>query len=601
MSTVVWHTKLARTLVQSALFKAKKRTILWQYKPPVQSSFSACCQLGRQQECLTTNESDRRMEKLLNRNAIRPAATWLSATGRDVNIDQILRQLPRIDDDVAEAYPALTKTLTSAVFLVTPGLAHLFDGNNEFFKTAMNQIFQGAKEPFQKQFRRYALVAIVDAVPAISLEPENEKSQMHGYEGLGVCLLPTPRTVEANGEASSDIPIINLVMHIRRANGNPTRTFTYSAPVANTLFVNGHKHTMSRSDWDSFDGAPYLMTNRQELTELDVPLYRSNISEFVHPRFVAKLEELTEPCIIVSSMGNIVRQLQTQAGEIISASSELEKIIPPLVKKKDEVNAGMQLDIFALVYPQTSSIPTKRSKNAPTAPADTTNTQDVHKLLLNKARFHKVTSGGGGWGKKAGLLSLEPGIELRQSSQQEDSLFAASLFELDEVEMPRSEVLCPPGHIIQFLAKWTDTNNNIEDAVRIEKLTAPVKWSNDDYFQPLAVQKFSVGTVRLPETVAHSHSTTAGTDRLVFCPNQFGFLASSGMSFSLFGRKSSDTKPLQSQAEKLGQDDKNLEQSQEDRRGSPMHSTLVQVPNSYIVNVARAGGRLRIEDGEDDL
>ncbi|PWW78204.1 hypothetical protein C7212DRAFT_358227 [Tuber magnatum] len=102
------------------------------------------------------------------------------------------------------------------------------------------------------------------------------------------------------------------------------------------------------------------------------------------------LKQLTFPRRIEAGMGNILKQTSSETGTPQGASRELEKAvlnyIPP------SLSGG--LSIFARLTPHS---PTAH-ENLFTAPG---------------ARIHRVLSGGGGWGSKAGLLSLDPQSETR--------------------------------------------------------------------------------------------------------------------------------------------------------------------------------------------
>lgn len=104
------------------------------------------------------------------------------------------------------------------------------------------------------------------------------------------------------------------------------------------------------------------------------------------PRAMLPLRKLTEPRKITSAMGNILRTISTPAGEI-GASRELESVV------NDAVGEGSPRGtVFARVTKSTPS-------------------SDESVDLMFSApgiRLHRVLSGGGGWGAKSGLLSLDP-------------------------------------------------------------------------------------------------------------------------------------------------------------------------------------------------
>jgi hypothetical protein len=100
-------------------------------------------------------------------------------------------------------------------------------------------------------------------------------------------------------------------------------------------------------------------------------------------------------------MGNILRRISKPAdGESnkpIPAASELEKDLPKYAE--DNNLTGQRLSVWALVEPPHAADETKTSLSS----------QDYVTSAIQKgSRIHRVISGGGGWGKKQGLLSLDP-------------------------------------------------------------------------------------------------------------------------------------------------------------------------------------------------
>lgn len=104
------------------------------------------------------------------------------------------------------------------------------------------------------------------------------------------------------------------------------------------------------------------------------------------------LTPLTKPRKIAEGMGNILRAIEGPedgAGE--GASLELESAVDKYLQSlPEDADTPERVDVFARLTTQEPS-------------------PDVTELLLYPgARMHRVLSGGGGWGSKAGLLSLDP-------------------------------------------------------------------------------------------------------------------------------------------------------------------------------------------------
>jgi hypothetical protein len=102
------------------------------------------------------------------------------------------------------------------------------------------------------------------------------------------------------------------------------------------------------------------------------------------------LKPLTKPRKIAEGFGNILKAIH-QAEGAQGASRELESAVDKYLENLPEgVDTPERVAVFARLTMQ---------EPAP----------DVKELLLYPgARLHRILSGGGGWGNKAGLLSLDP-------------------------------------------------------------------------------------------------------------------------------------------------------------------------------------------------
>ena len=127
-------------------------------------------------------------------------------------------------------------------------------------------------------------------------------------------------------------------------------------------------------------------------------------------------------------MGNIIRRVVDTDGKSIQASSELENVVPRFFSSRNQ--PAQATVAWALVIPKNlkQKISTRteellaslRAEDGPNS-TDSEHTWErlwrsdppvwntlVSQALSEGARLHRVLSGGGGWGKKAGLLSLDP-------------------------------------------------------------------------------------------------------------------------------------------------------------------------------------------------
>ncbi|KAI5840548.1 hypothetical protein DFP73DRAFT_612122 [Morchella snyderi] len=148
------------------------------------------------------------------------------------------------------------------------------------------------------------------------------------------------------------------------------------------------------------------------------------------------LKALTPPRRIAAGLGNILKQLDHDgAGAAVGASRELEKAVAEYVGAQD-ANAG-GVSVFARL-----------------TPGDPTGGGYVE-FLAPGVRVHRVLSGGGGWGSKAGLLSLDPQGEADVGSFAEgfeNSVFNAVGQPGAEGEGKKPTGIVTAGEWVQFFA-----------------------------------------------------------------------------------------------------------------------------------------------------
>ncbi|KAL7270866.1 hypothetical protein RUND412_006411 [Rhizina undulata] len=251
--------------------------------------------------------------------------------------------------------------------------------------------------------------------------------------------------------------ISDSVLPIKLPMGQETKSITLSLPssrltipLANTVFQTGTVSTLThiaakekevfvqveaaeglseqeveefahaqediREAWDELGELMKLVGQRAGLAEnietpssqsheagtVTVTLFPEAIGETMKIETHIPLKPLTQPRKIAGGMGNILKTLSSSIDPSKSdgASRELEKLVPAYIDSLPLANRPEKVDIFARLTPHEPA-PTKEL------------------LLQPGARIHRILSGGGGWGNKAGLLSLDP------QGESEVSAFAA--------------------------------------------------------------------------------------------------------------------------------------------------------------------------------
>lgn len=120
-------------------------------------------------------------------------------------------------------------------------------------------------------------------------------------------------------------------------------------------------------------------------------------------RITLPLVPVTPARRIVAGLGNILRQVDVD-GRPTPASKELEEAIPLLLARRANKRAAV-VGVWAVVYP-----------SEPVA------TGDVEAVLARGGHVRKVLSGGGGWGAKQGLLSLDPETRFTAGAGEEEDV-----------------------------------------------------------------------------------------------------------------------------------------------------------------------------------
>ncbi|KAL6166688.1 hypothetical protein ACJQWK_08030 [Exserohilum turcicum] len=332
---------------------------------------------------------------------------------------------------------ALRKTFT--VFFVTPSYAHFLLDDDSFLHDALLRIYGGVTDAADLSI--HALCAVVDKVPAPrpwkshSFEDEVSWRRVQppiagaGFEGIAYVSLRPGASVSPSGSLSpSENGAIDFITADYFSDG-AAHLDTLRLPLANTVFQTGTPTTMFQSTWQTH-GTPGKLTllaktnTSHHAIRLDhTPYSLHDTSALNIPLFPLTLPRVVEGC-----MGNIIRRVLDADGNSVQASSELEDAVPRFFAARGRPSQATVA--WALVIPSSlkdkvisrteelfSNLPTKDDAT-PTEPEHAWerlwcsrppawNTL-VSQAISEGARLHRVLSGGGGWGKKAGLLSLDP-------------------------------------------------------------------------------------------------------------------------------------------------------------------------------------------------
>ena len=395
----------------------------------------------------------------------------------------------------------------------------------------MNRLYvdfpaRGQDKPLRSAF------AVVDRLPgplnAVKVPGVHESSSVlppvvTAHEGFGLYLHETLSDADVPPGLNNNRYNRILRFYLRAtqpSDRSTTATTCLELRPANTLFINGSDCTMFQDQWRlaAGQGSSHWVPEgpSEQLQLLDCHLRTLPVT--VH----LPMEALTVPCEIVSGMGNVLRQLRgTDAGSTISASAELEKEVPKFLAKRQKYSGT--LSVFALITP--SSDTKQFISNAPILPTghDLLHIEafTVKDAISRGAHLHKVTSGGGGWGKKAGLLSLDPALDFEDV---ETTGVLDDMLDLPGSDTSASTSIVKPGDYVQFFATFDSSRHRHQSSkqVSIADATKDEEWSTS------AEQCFALGAISSQEEQVQPTEAHSSADNLVYLPNHFGMLSEGG-------------------------------------------------------------------------
>ena len=366
-----------------------------------------------------------------------------------INIVQLhLQNLPKLPPDLSLPHPP-----KSVLLLTTPYYASLFTSPSASLLAAHIATLL----PVKSKDCIDVLAAVVDDLPELPVDASGRTARRNeGYSWLitdreGIisqALTPTPigqlKEVNDRGQRGDEGARENLGTVLSKDPGNDfgplghpippvvgrksnigdieqksvPLVFTFPAhrkyltlPLANTLFQTGRSSTVARVGVRKGPDGGLIMVGSGrwerhgpgEGWDTVNRVYKVDISceAGLQMDFGVRLPlcPLTKPRKIFSCVGNILREVQAENGETGEpASRELEQAVNTYLSSQPDHVRKQKLHIFAYITPRTSPPPPQNLGVAGINPWE----------LHAGAKLRRVVSGGGGWGKKMGLLSLDP-------------------------------------------------------------------------------------------------------------------------------------------------------------------------------------------------
>ncbi|KAJ5439739.1 uncharacterized protein N7458_010737 [Penicillium daleae] len=369
---------------------------------------------------------------------------------------------------------------------------------------------------------RYAVAAVIDKIPDGSapnrLESEGLSLVVVDKENVHGKAVP-PRRFGGPANEESD-----LLVSIRnkQPSQNPADViYEVGLRLANTVFVNGKESTLFGMRWTR-DGTTnaYTLASTIDLTSCAVTSTPSSVGVSL----TLPLYPIGERRKVIASMGNILRQISKSSDptsqEPIPASSELEKDLPRYIKEHNITD--QRVSVWALVEKPDVMI---ADHNLPTQ-------DDLIQSLTQGSKLHRVVSGGGGWGKKQGLLSLDPEVNFSGSARRD------ALVGLDQLFNPstNAESDLPPflakglvGDDLSLLSQVATAGDFIQFFVSVDPTGVQGAVASDANASDGNIT-YRFGMVSSAEEIASSEAVD-GTYKITVLPNCFGALSEKAIAY----------------------------------------------------------------------
>lgn len=432
------------------------------------------------------------------------------------------------------------------MLLVTPSYTSILAEGNRFIPDLIRQTYHG----WSRGQLLDVLVAVVDRIAPPTSRIKNVDtvplaSGEVNYNGKGLSVLLTDsetatpglwsQSESRQGDATSALRRRSTLsfqfgpnkesLHPAEANAAPKsfQSKTIKLPVANTVFQNGRESSIQAQRW---------IVGETMLEPTLACIKRSWIQEqalriaFPYPpepdkfplQIIAPMKCIGPRQRVVSSMGNIIRQVHSfedlsgpaphrLQSEAEPASKQLEDAINQWITKPgNEMGA---VEVWALVRPPTIL---QRHRE-----------QFFTKIVKAGGHFHKVLSGGGGWGNRQGLLALDPEVDFDVTPELTMAQDFNSVVP-EEAEGTASNQIVNPGDFVEFFVRRPIKSSSTERP----------KVANSLFFKcpPCVVFGTTPSTVdAMPEPDSMAHLNGSSSD-CIFIPCHFGMLSEQGVSLT---------------------------------------------------------------------
>jgi hypothetical protein len=236
------------------------------------------------------------------------------------------------------------------VLLVTPSFATWLE-SKAFISQVLDVILTRTKIKHKLDCDVSVVAAVVDG-----LATRSWKSNLGARSSEGFAILPCAQKGAMSKLGELEIQQSRELHNAQKSSitflmGRSDQELAVTVPLANTMFRNGRTSTLFASRWQlNATSKRYERIQQVEKQSVTIDLSSSKHIEFLAQEL--PLVPLTPPRVVVSGLGNIVRQVTGPDGETVSASQELEATVDAYL---DARNMPKQtVSVWALVMPKST-------------------------------------------------------------------------------------------------------------------------------------------------------------------------------------------------------------------------------------------------------
>jgi hypothetical protein len=343
------------------------------------------------------------------------------------------------------------------LILATPSLTSLLDNKALFLPKVLRDVFGKPSERLEVD----VVFAVVDRISHRHIDG-TKRHTMYGSEGLSIFVTRSKdaapdlwntgqQSLGNTSPPSENLATLSIEICYKRGEDKIHNTFNLpvvhiaDVPLANTLFLNGQTTTLTAQRWvfapTEKSEVQLLCSKSENIPHLRLCLGLSGLPGTTNLHIERPpVRQLTLPRVVHEAMGNIIRTFRTKVPgseslTVIPASEELEAL-SKYRPKVDRILKKHRHEVWAMVLPR------ERWSGLPQLFGDCMN-------LTQGYRLHRVLSGGGGWGNKRGLISLDPVSNFEPTNEQK------VCDDAQDFDMEQSKVfgeVIRPGDVVSFVA-----------------------------------------------------------------------------------------------------------------------------------------------------